>query len=118
MAALTPQVLVNAGTKPNFALNTPTVSDTAVYGSSHNTFVVYKNTLGTPVTITIAVQGNTSYGQPNPSAVYTVAATTGEVWIPLRSEYDNLSGGAPSGSATLAATGTITGLTVALVQMP
>lgn len=114
MAALTVQKVVNAGTKPNFALNTPTASDTAHVGDGTNTFLVYRNTDSNAKTITIDVSGTTDYGQPNPDPTYTLPATTGELWIPLRTQYRN-----ENGVATVALTGTggVTGVTVALVRV-
>lgn len=109
MAALATHQLVDAGTKPTFVA--AGASDTADIGNGHNTFVVYKNTDGTPKTITITAPGNTEYGQPNPDPQITVAATTGEVWIPLRREYSD-----GTGKATLVPSGT-TGLTVAVVRL-
>lgn len=112
MAALSTQNLVNAGTAPTFAAAAS--SDTAPVGNGINTFAVYKNTDSNPKTITITVAGNTDYGQPNPDPALTLAATTGELWIPLRKVY-----GDDTGRATLAVTGTggVTGVTVAVVRM-
>lgn len=114
MGALPVQPLVNAGTPPTFT--TPSVSDTAAYGNGSNTFAVYFNTDGSPHTVTITVPGNNSYGKANPAATYVLAATTGKAWIPLRREYDNLAGGAPTGTATLTLDA-VTGVTVAVVQV-
>lgn len=110
MTALTTQTIVDAGTAPNFALQTATTSDTVEIGSGRDTFVVYKNT-GTQKTVTITVAGNTSYGQPMPDPALTLAATTGELWIPMRKEYDN-----GSGRAAIALTSDATGVTVAVVR--
>src|SRR5437762_5647224 len=112
MAALTIQTIVDAGTKPTFGA--ATASDTAVIGSGLDSFVVYKNTDTNAKTITITAPGNTDYGQPFPDPALTLAANTGELWIPLRRAYDPGDG---SGAATFAVTGTggVTGVTVALV---
>jgi hypothetical protein len=59
--------------------------DTAVCGAGY--FLMAKNTNGASRTLTIAVPGNTSYGEPNPDKVYTLDATTGEEWIPLYDAY-------------------------------
>lgn len=112
MGVLTVQNLVNAGTKPSFTLNTPTTSDTADYGSGLNTFAVYKNTDGSPHTVTVVVPGTNSYGMPNPDPTFVLAATTGEVWIPLRRDYDD-GNGANRVNLTL---DSVTGVTVALVR--
>lgn len=113
MGALTVQPLVNAGTAPNFSLNTPTTSDTAAYGTGGNTFAVYRNTDGSPHTVTVVVPGNNNYGVANPDPTYVVAATNGERWIPLRRDYDN---GLGLGTATLTLDAT-TGVTVAVVRV-
>lgn len=114
MAALSTYVLVDAGTKPTFGA--AAASDTAEYGNGKNTFAVYKNTDTNAKTVTITVYGNNTYGQANPDPALTLAANTGELWIPLRKEYDN---GAGTGRCDLAVTGTggVTGVTVAVVQV-
>lgn len=114
MAALTTQSIVNAGTAPTFGA--AALSDTAEIGNGRNTFVVYKNTDSNEKTVTITAPGNTDYGQANPDPAITVAATTGEVWIPLRQDYDPSDG---TGRATLTVSGTggVTGVTVAVVRM-
>lgn len=86
MATLSVQTMVDAGTKPTGVL--PGATDRADVGSGTNTFLVYTNTSATVVTVTIAGAGNTSYAVAKPSNVLTLAATTGELWIPLRKEYD------------------------------
>jgi hypothetical protein len=112
MAALTTQNIVNAGTAPTFGNSS--ASDTAEVGNGQNTFIVYKNTGGSPAVVTITVAGNTAYGQPNPDPAITVAATTGEMWIPLRKEYDAADG---TGRATITATNSGATLQVAVVRM-
>lgn len=110
MAALSVQNITDAGTKPTFA--TATASDTAPIGSGHNTFVVYRNS-GSQTTITVVVPGNTSYGAANPDPAYTLAATTGELWIPLRKAYDP----GDNGSRATLTQSAPTGVTVAVVRM-
>jgi hypothetical protein len=109
MAALSTFSLVNAGTAPTFAA--ASTSDTAQVGNGGNIFVVYKNTDSSSKTVTVTVAGNNEYGQPNPDPAYTVAATTGEVWIPLRKAYDD-----GTGRATLTLSNA-TGVTVAVVKV-
>ena len=109
MAALTVQNIVDAGTKPTFS--TPTASDTATIGSGYDSFLVYRNASGSPITVTVVVPGNTTYGQPMPDPQITVAATTGEAWIPLRKAYDD-----GTGTVTVT-TSSQTSVTVALVKM-
>lgn len=112
MAALTTQNIVNAGTAPTFGA--AAASDTAEVGSGTNTFVVYKNGHATlPRTVTIAVPGNTSYGQPTPDPAIVVPAV-GEVWIPLRKEYD---AGTGTARATITASDAAADLTVAVVRV-
>lgn len=116
MAALTTQKLVNAGTKPTFGA--AALSDTAEVGNGGNTFVVYKNTDSNAKTVTITVPGTTTYGQANPDPALTLAATTGELWIPLRKEYaDAAVAGVGRCTLTVSGTGGVTGVTVAVVQV-
>lgn len=109
MAALTTNLVVDAGTKPTFAA--ASTSDTASIGNGANTFAVYKNAAGSPVTLTIAATGNTSYGVALPPASVVIGATTGEVWVPLRKAFDD-----GTGHATLTLT-SATSVTVAIVQV-
>jgi hypothetical protein len=111
MAALSTQNIVNAGTKPTFGA--AATSDTAEVGSGTNSFIVYKNTNVATRTVTITAPGNNAYGQANPDPVLTLGATTGELWIPLRKEYD---AGDGTGRAALALSDA-TDVTVAVVRM-
>lgn len=86
MATLSVQSMVDAGTKPTGVL--PGATDRADVGSGTNSFLVYTNTSATPVTVTVVGAGNTSYGVAKPSNVLSLVITTGELWIPLRKEYD------------------------------
>lgn len=87
MATLSVQTMVDAGTKPTGVL--PGATDRADIGSGTNTFLVYTNTSGTPFNVTITGAGTTSYNVAKPSnGPLTCAATTGELWVPLRKEYD------------------------------
>jgi hypothetical protein len=112
MAALSTQNIVAAGTAPTFGNSS--ASDTAEVGNGTNTFLVYKNTGGSNSVVTITVPGNTSYGEPNPDPAITVNATNGEVWIPLRKEYDAADG---TGRCTITATNFGATLKVAVVRM-
>lgn len=87
MAALATQVLVDAGTAPTLAV--PNASDTAEVGNGINTFLVVRNSNAATRTVTITAPGNTTYGQPAPDPVLTIAALTGELWIPLRKAYQD-----------------------------
>lgn len=109
MAALTTQMIVDAGTKPTFS--SASTADTAVIGNGTNTFVVYKNADTSSHTLTITVTGNTSYGVALPQKTVTLAANTGEVWVPLRKAYDDGTGVAHLGLDAA------TSITVAVVQV-
>jgi hypothetical protein len=86
MADLTTQFVVDAGTAPDFGLDTVGTSNTAEVGNGKNTFVIVKNGSGASVDVGISVPGNTTYGQPTPDPTFSVAAGD-EVWLPLRKEY-------------------------------
>ncbi len=111
MASIPVQQLVYAGTAP-VQTGTVTASDTLNYGSGFNTVAIYKNSSGSPVTITIAVAGINLYGQPNPQPVITVPATNGQVWVPLVRGYDDGNG---TNTCTVTTAG-FASLTVTLVQ--
>lgn len=111
MAALTTQNIVAAGTAPTFGA--ASTSDTAEVGNGTNTFAVYKNSDASTEDITVVVPGNTSYGEPNPDVTLTIGANTGELWIPLRKEYDAADG---TGRCTITMA-SATGVTVAIVRM-
>lgn len=113
MAVLTTQLLVDAGTKPNFALDTVGVSNTAEVGNGTNTFLVVKNGSGSSVNVTITVPGSTTYGQPEPDPVIAVPAAD-EKWIPLRREYYDSTAGV--GRCTVAVS-LATSVTAAVVQL-
>lgn len=98
------------GLKPT--MNAAAASATVEVGTGNNRFLVAKNTAGSTVTLTIVVVGNNSYGQLNPDPVYTLAITSGEVWVPIYSQYND-----GTGSVTVTFTGTtIANAKVALVE--
>jgi hypothetical protein len=109
MAALTTYNIVDAGTKPTFTA--AAASDTAEIGSGRNTFAVYKNTSSTVCNVGITVPGSTSYGQATPDPTLSLPITIGELWIPLRKEYDD-----GTGRATLTTSAQDAGITVAIVR--
>ncbi len=115
MAALATNQLNDTGIKPTFVA--ASASDTAEIGSGRDNFVVYRNTDTNIKTITIPVAGATTYGIANPPAVFSLPASTGELWIPLRSEHDNGAATIRTGRATLNVTGTggVTGVSVSVV---
>jgi hypothetical protein len=108
MALQSTQTLVDAGTAPTFAAAAAT--DTLTYSSG--LFVVYKNTNAATRTVTITVPGNTTYGQALPDPVLTLGATTGELWIPMRSIYRD----STTGLVTVAVS-VITNVTIAVVRL-
>lgn len=114
MSALTVQNLLDAGTKPNFATDTPASTMTAEVGNGHNTFVVIKNGSGSSLTLGITIAGKTTYGVANPAVSVVIAATTGECWLPLRKEHAGVD---TPGVATLSLPGSLTSVTVALIRM-
>lgn len=113
MAVLTTQNIVAAGTAPTFGA--AATVDYAEVGNGTNTFAVYKNT-GTEKTVTIEMDHITlSTGVAYPDRDITLAATTGELWIPLRKEYaDDAEAGV--GRCVLKVSDA-TAVTVAIVRM-
>lgn len=112
MANLTIKHVLDAGTKP--ATQNSSASDTADIGNGHNSFLVYKNTGGSDAVVTITPVAVLSNGSLYPATSWTVTATSGEVWIPLRKEYDNGNG---ANQATVTATNSGATLQVALVHV-
>lgn len=105
--ALTTQNIVYAGTAPTFTQ--PATSDTGEVGPRN--FVVFKNTNASSRTVTVDVPATiTPYTQTDNNVAYTLAGTTGELWIPLHSDYDT-----GSGTATLTVSSTA-GVTAAVVK--
>ncbi len=85
MALLPINLVTNTWVAPPFVA--AALSDTVPYSAGG--FVVYRNTNVATRTVTVVVPGNTSYGELLPDPVRTLAATTGELWIPLRPEYQD-----------------------------
>jgi hypothetical protein len=83
MALIATQSLVLAGTAPTFAA--AAANDTARVGD--HLWLIVKNASGAPVNVTLTVPGNLATGDAYPDKVYSVAATTGERWIPLLRVY-------------------------------
>ena len=94
------------------ALDTPGASNRADIGTGSNTFLRVTNTTGSSVLVTVLGAGNTSYGVAKPGNAITVAATTGEAWIPLRKEYDQ--GDGLGATVTFGTTGA--GISAALIR--
>lgn len=78
-----------AGTAPSFVAAAS--GDTAKCGSGY--WLIAKNTNVASRTVTVVVPGNLATGDAYPDKVYTLAADTGEVWIPLLREYANATDG-------------------------
>lgn len=108
----TVQHVTSAGTVVNYALDTPSgTNDLASIGTGHNTFLHLKNTNAAPRTVTVTHQGSTTYGVALPDATFTLAATTGEVMVPLFQAFDN-----GTGNAVVSITPAVTGVTAALIR--
>lgn len=90
MAALTVYSIGFGGTAPTFgaAAASDTVSMSAA-GQGSRTFVVYKNTNAASRTISVKIPtGHSPYTESTQGTVdYTLAANTGELWIPIHSDY-------------------------------
>lgn len=110
MTALTAQAIVDAGTKPTSVAIT--ASDTAPIGSGHDSFLVYKNTSATATNLTIVVPGTTAYGVALPDPVIALPITTGELWIPIRKDYDD-----GTGNVTITSSAQAAGITVSLIKV-
>ena len=78
-----------SGTAPTFAAAAS--GDTAKCGSGY--WLIAKNTDVASRTITVTVPGNLATGDAYPDKVYTLAANTGEQWIPLLREYADATDG-------------------------
>lgn len=117
MAAIAVSTLsTTTGAKPSLTdLSAAGTSHTAAIGGGKR-FLVVENVNAATRTVTIVVPGTTAYGQPNPDVAYTVAATTGVLWIPLLKEYDSGTAGTPgSAEITLSAAA---GISAKVVELP
>lgn len=76
---LTPTVLSTAGSAPNYATD---LVSTDVYRVRNpgNVVLNFKNIAGTSRTVTVDVP-STVAGQAVPDFVYTIPATTGDIWV-------------------------------------
>lgn len=84
MALVTSHVISTAGTSPT--LGAAVAGDQAQTGRAY--FLVVRNShASAPRTVTLATPGNLETGDAYPDKEYTVAATGGEVWIPLLDVY-------------------------------
>jgi hypothetical protein len=86
MAQMAVQTVVDAGTAPT--MSAANLTDQAVIGNGHNSFVVVTNGSGASITVTLAVPfAINDNGVAIPAYVVTVPAS-GTKWIPLRHSYD------------------------------
>jgi len=108
MALLTTYTIVNAGTAPTYV--TPAASDTLTYAAG--LFAHYKNTNAATRTITVLIPGTDAYGDAFTAHALTLAATTGELWIPIRP----IARDATTGLVTIT-TSAQTNVTVAIVRL-
>lgn len=109
MAVLTLNPITMVGTKPTF-VPCNAGGDQAATGFGY--VLIFKNTSGAPITVTIAVPGTLPNGVAYPDTPYVVAATTGEAWVPVPDLYQDPT----TFNAMITYTG-VTNLTVALVRM-
>lgn len=89
MTAIATKQITVGGVAPTF--RAAAASDTAQCGPGY--VLEVRNTNVATRTVTITVPGNNSYGQANPDPLYTVAADTGELRIPLLAAYKDPSDG-------------------------
>lgn len=83
MAQISTFTMTAAGTAPTFGA--AAAGDTALCG--RGVFLVVRNSNAATRDVTIAAPGNVATGQAYPDTTITVAALTGENWIPLYAEY-------------------------------
>ncbi|MFE6305035.1 hypothetical protein [Nocardiopsis sp. NPDC057823] len=88
MALIPTHTVTAAGTAPTFGA--AAAADTAETGG--RTYLVCRNTNVASRTVTIAGQATLPSGVAFPDRVYTLAADTGELWIPLIAQYRNVDG--------------------------
>lgn len=86
VANLATKTLADSGAVPVLDALAAT-SNSAAIGNGRNTFLVLRNTNVATRAVAIVVAGDTEYGQPLPDRAITLAATNGELWIPLRRSY-------------------------------
>lgn len=111
MAIIAPQKIVPAGTKPTFAA--ATTNNQLEVGTGRR-FLVVKNTDGTNTrTVTVVIPGADAYGTVTPDPAYTVAITSGEVWVPILPAANDGTGYA---TVNITGTGFPTGCTMAYVE--
>lgn len=113
MAQMTVQYVLDSGLDPTKAA--ANLTDQADVGNGHNTFLDVKNTDANVKTITITGYAVADNGSVQASAVFTLAATTGVLKIPLRKSYDK--GDGTGAQITYSGTGGVTGVTSALVRV-
>lgn len=111
MAALATQVITPQGVAPSYGAAAGG-GDTFV--PDKETFLHFKNTGGSPITVTVAVPGNERYGVATADVTCSVPATTGDRMMgPFPAEI--FADSSLSGSAGISYSG-VTGLTVACLK--
>lgn len=111
MALLSTQVVPVAGLRFDNTLVAASASDTAETGAG--VFLVVKNASGSPVTVTVATPETFDGDLTLQDRAVSVAATTGQSFIPLTSRYRDPS----TGLATITYSAT-TSVTVGAFRVP
>lgn len=83
MAQLTVQTMTTAGMTPTYAAAANSSTIGASDALTGGVFLHVKNTNGSSMTVTITDPGASAAGSTVTSAAITVAATTGDVMIPI-----------------------------------
>jgi hypothetical protein len=109
MAAYSYQTIVGAGTAPT--MTTPTASDTVA--PDERGFLRFRNTDAATRTLTIPAGPQHDFAPGTmPDFTWTLAATTGEVWIPCLQEYADQA----TGIITITCTPAVTNVTSAAIR--
>lgn len=111
MADLATYQMPTSGALPSFVA--AAASDSAEVGSGRDTFAVYRNTTASPVTVTVVLDRTLDSGDAYPNKEFTLAATTGELWIPLIKDYADPD---TPGRCNITTSAQDPGITVAIVR--
>jgi len=109
MALLSAQSAVKGGTALNFVACTAG-GDTVRTGD--RTYLLFKNGDASSKTITVAVPGNTSYGQANPANAIVVAAGATQIIGPIDGQFAQPGTTPPTANITYSA---VTSCTIAVI---
>ena len=111
MAQLTVQTMTTAGMGPTYAAAAASSTIGATDANTGGVFLHVKNTAGSSMTVTIGDPGKTPAGNAGTAVAVTVAATTGDMMIPiLPANVD------PSTGAVAITYSTTTSVTVAAIR--